>query len=140
MLDRRLLNLDFIKNLKIGVDGGWWVGDRKHKTTRGWTGGCWHAAPTSGDETKILTVGKKKGHDFVILLTTKNGLQTIFLPKALPHSDKVRFDFFHLEKTYIQDTHTPTREEGRQVNVFSDHAADFTSIKGFNTAHTNTYT
>jgi len=29
LLDRRLLNLDFIKNLKIGVDGGWWVGDRK---------------------------------------------------------------------------------------------------------------
>ena len=23
------LKLDFIKNLKIGVDGGWWVGDRK---------------------------------------------------------------------------------------------------------------
>ena len=76
---------------------------------------------------------EKRGHDFVILLTTKNGFKTIFLPKALPHSDKVRFDFFHLEKTYIQDTHTPTREEGRQVNVFSDHAADFTSIKGFNT-------
>ena len=77
---------------------------------------------------------EKRGHDFVILLTTKNGFKTIFLPKALPHSDKVRFDFFHLEKTYIQDTHTPTREEGRQVNVFSDHAADFTSIKRFNTA------
>ncbi len=45
----------------------------------------------------------------------KNGFD---LPKVLPHSDKVRFDFFHLEKTYIQDTHTPTREEGRQVNVF----------------------
>ena len=61
----------------------------------------------------------------------KNGFD---LPKVLPHSDKVRFDFFHLEKTYTQDTHTPTREEGRQVNVFSDHAADFTSIKRFNTA------
>ena len=68
------------------------------------------------------------------MLTTKNGFKTIFLLKVLPHSDKVRFDFFHLEKTYIQDTHTPTREEGRQVNVFSDHAADFTSIKRFNTA------
>ncbi len=62
------------------------------------------------------------------------GLKTLFLLKVLPHSDKVRYDFFHLEKTYIQDTHTPTREEGRQVNVFSDHAADFTSIKGFNTS------
>ena len=62
MLDRRLLNLDFIKkNLKVGVDGG--VGGwetEKYKTTRGWTGGRWHAAPTSGDETKILTVGKKR--------------------------------------------------------------------------------
>jgi hypothetical protein len=38
--------------------------------------------------------------------------------QVLPHSDKVRIDFFHMEKTYIQDTHTPTREEGRQVNVF----------------------
>jgi hypothetical protein len=38
----------------------------------------------------------------------KNGFKTIFLPKVLPHSDKVRFDFFHLEKTYIQDTHTYT--------------------------------
>ena len=55
------LKLDFIKNLKIGVDGGWWVGDRKTQDNqRGWTGGCWHAAPTSGDETKILTVGKKR--------------------------------------------------------------------------------
>ena len=122
MLDRRLLNLDFIKNLKIGVDGGWWVGDRKTQDNqRGWTGGCWHAAPTSGDETNILAVGRG-ATTLSILLTTKTvlsqGFKTIFLLKVLPHSDKVRFDFFHLEKTYIQDTHTPTREEGRPVNVF----------------------
>ena len=55
------LKLDFIKNLSkevLTVVGGWET--EKHKTTRGWTGGCWHAAPTSGDETKILTVGKKR--------------------------------------------------------------------------------
>ena len=88
----------------LTVVGGWET--EKHKTTRGWTDGCWHAAPTSGDETKILA-----GHDFEsfcrLLLTTKTvlsqGFKTIFLLKVLPHSDKVRFDFFHLEKTYIQD-------------------------------------
>ncbi len=34
------------KTWNIGVDGGWWVGDRKTQTTRGWTGGCSHAAST----------------------------------------------------------------------------------------------
>ena len=46
MLDRRLLTLDFIKNLKIGVDGGWWVGDRKTQDNQREDRWLLHAANT----------------------------------------------------------------------------------------------
>ncbi len=77
----------------------------KHKTTRGWTGGCWHAASTSGDETKILAAADG-GHS----AEEKNGFEIV-----LPQPNKVQYDFFHLEHA---GTHTPTREVGCQVNVF----------------------
>ena len=120
MLNRRLISL---KNLKIGVDGG-----GRPKNTRQPEGGQVAAGTQHlplGTRQKFWQL-EKRGHDFEsfcrLLLTSKTvlsqGFKTIFLLKVLPHSDKLRFDFFHLEKTYIQDTHTPTREEGRQVNVF----------------------
>ena len=41
----------------IGVDGGWWVGDRKQRQQEGGKGAAdTQLAPTSWDETKNLTV------------------------------------------------------------------------------------
>jgi hypothetical protein len=63
----------------VCVRGGWWVGDRK-KTTRGWTGGCWHAVPTSGDETKNFGSWKKGAMTLSHSAEYKKVLRRSFFP------------------------------------------------------------
>ncbi len=109
---------------KIGVDSGW-VGDRK-------------------------TQDKQRSDRWLLGRDTKRRIWAVgdgslasesfcWIQKWFVNQTRSNLTLLLGTDLHSRHTHTPEREVGRQLNVFADHAAVFTSDKACNTASKKSY-